>query len=77
MLIMQIHVMHMPACMLCLKLQGQFLHMAQYNVIRKSVYPLYPVPLYNATTAALLALTKSLRPADDEEGEKIACVCFG
>lgn len=42
-----------------------------------ALYPLYPVPLYNATKAALVAFTKSMRPADDEEGIKVACICPG
>lgn len=42
-----------------------------------AIYPLYPVPLYNATKAALVAFTKSLRPADEEEGVKVACICPG
>ena len=42
-----------------------------------ALYPLYPTPLYNATKAALLAFTKSLRPADDEEGIKVASICPG
>ena len=41
------------------------------------LYPMYPVPLYNATKAALVAFTKSLRPADEEEGIKVACICPG
>ena len=42
-----------------------------------ALYPLYPTPLYNATKAALLAFTKSLRPADNEEGIKVVSICPG
>ena len=40
-------------------------------------YQFYPVPLYNATKAALVAFTKSLLPADAEEGVKVVCICPG
>ncbi|KAL9125408.1 MAG: hypothetical protein Q9217_005384 [Psora testacea] len=41
------------------------------------IYPVYPAPLYNASKAALIAFTKSLRPAEEEEGVKVACICPG